>query len=227
MLMFDDVVSVLEGVKRKGRTVTARCPAHNDKNPSFNVRDNGGKALYHCHAGCQQDEVTAAIKARLRFRQKPRREEGLFDGIYPKRPKHVVTECIAFSMEEHVFPWESRLDASATALRFLKDRGITLEVAHRLHFGVREDQTFRGRDCVSGCRACEPQPALVIPTIWKGKVVGVRYRALLPHNRDHKWSMAKGSTTKILQYADLDSAHRRNAVIVTEGPLDAATLMSQ
>jgi hypothetical protein len=43
----------------------ARCPAHDDRTPSLSIRyaeDN--KVLVHCHAGCDQERVIAALRAR-------------------------------------------------------------------------------------------------------------------------------------------------------------------
>jgi hypothetical protein len=40
----------------------AKCPAHDDKTPSLSIRENDGKVLVHCHAGCSQDAVLAALK---------------------------------------------------------------------------------------------------------------------------------------------------------------------
>ena len=42
----------------------ACCPAHDDKNPSLSLTDAGGTALWKCWAGCSQNEVTQALKAR-------------------------------------------------------------------------------------------------------------------------------------------------------------------
>ncbi len=42
-------------------TGVGHCPAHADKSPSFKVSIGGGKLLAHCHAGCNQAEVIAAL----------------------------------------------------------------------------------------------------------------------------------------------------------------------
>jgi len=43
----------------------ARCPAHEDRNPSLSLKDAAdGKVLVYCHAGCEQEKVVAALKAR-------------------------------------------------------------------------------------------------------------------------------------------------------------------
>lgn len=41
----------------------ARCPAHGDRTPSLSIRaTDGGKVLVHCHAGCGQDGIIAALR---------------------------------------------------------------------------------------------------------------------------------------------------------------------
>jgi putative DNA primase/helicase len=42
----------------------AKCPAHDDRNPSLSIRVDQGKVLLHCHAGCSQQNVIAALKSR-------------------------------------------------------------------------------------------------------------------------------------------------------------------
>src|SRR5689334_17712848 len=49
--------------KRVGSSWMARCPAHNDHNPSLSIREMDGKILVHCHAGCPQSAVLTALKA--------------------------------------------------------------------------------------------------------------------------------------------------------------------
>jgi putative DNA primase/helicase len=52
------------GARRSGSGWTAPCPAHDDRNPSLSIREDGGKVLVKCHAGCAQRDVVAALKAR-------------------------------------------------------------------------------------------------------------------------------------------------------------------
>ena len=50
------------GVTSKGETVMARCPAHDDKNPSLSLkRGKDGTGILHCFAGCDWKEVFAAL----------------------------------------------------------------------------------------------------------------------------------------------------------------------
>ena len=43
----------------------AKCPTHEDRNPSLSIREADGKILLHCHAGCSQRDVIDALKARV------------------------------------------------------------------------------------------------------------------------------------------------------------------
>lgn len=52
------------GGRKVGQGWTARCPAHDDREPSLSIRDADGKVLVRCHAGCDQRDVIAALKER-------------------------------------------------------------------------------------------------------------------------------------------------------------------
>ena len=60
------VDSVARSLKagRSGSGWMAKCPAHDDHNPSLSIREKEGKVLVHCHAGCTQRDVINALKAR-------------------------------------------------------------------------------------------------------------------------------------------------------------------
>ena len=53
------------GGQRSGRGWIARCPAHDDRNPSFSI-DEGkdGTVLVHCHSKCTQEQVISALRRR-------------------------------------------------------------------------------------------------------------------------------------------------------------------
>lgn len=50
--------------RRSGSCWMAKCPGHDDKNPSLSIREVNGKVLLHCHAGCTQGDVIDALKVR-------------------------------------------------------------------------------------------------------------------------------------------------------------------
>ena len=39
----------------------ARCPAHDDNNPSFDIAEKNGKPLFKCWSGCSQEAVLQAL----------------------------------------------------------------------------------------------------------------------------------------------------------------------
>jgi DNA primase len=49
------------GGRRRGSGWTARCPAHDDNNPSLSISERSGKILVHCFAGCDQEDVIDAL----------------------------------------------------------------------------------------------------------------------------------------------------------------------
>jgi len=57
------LLSKLVGVRGESPDWMACCPAHADKNPSLSISiGNNSKPLFHCHAGCSQERVLAALK---------------------------------------------------------------------------------------------------------------------------------------------------------------------
>ncbi len=59
----DTLIHALEA-RRCGSCWMARCPAHDDRNPSLSIREADGKVFVHCHAGCSQHAVIDALKSR-------------------------------------------------------------------------------------------------------------------------------------------------------------------
>lgn len=68
------ILERLEGVQgRDGGPWMAKCPAHRDRTPSLSVAvTESGATLLHCHAGCEPDDVLAAVGLR-------------FSDLYPPR----------------------------------------------------------------------------------------------------------------------------------------------
>jgi hypothetical protein len=53
------------GGRKAGGAWMARCPAHDDREPSLSIRDaDGHKVLVRCHAGCDQGRVITALRSR-------------------------------------------------------------------------------------------------------------------------------------------------------------------
>jgi hypothetical protein len=74
-MSLDRLLSHLSKVKKTGHgSYLARCPSHDDKNPSLAVREiEDGRILVHCFAGCGVEEILNSV--------------GLeFDSLYPEKP---------------------------------------------------------------------------------------------------------------------------------------------
>jgi len=130
-MTIETILSRLDKVRQTGpNRWTARCPAHDDKGPSLSLRDDAGKVLLHCFAGCDPIAVLDAIGVS-------------FDELFPEPLKHEpsnrkpipardILECIALESKIvfmtgkdiladkpiHAFDWErlkiavSRIDAA-------------------------------------------------------------------------------------------------------------------
>ncbi len=62
-MSIETLISRLDGVKETGHgKYVARCPAHDDKSPSLAIKECGdGRILIHDFAGCETEDVLAAI----------------------------------------------------------------------------------------------------------------------------------------------------------------------
>ncbi len=56
-----ELLPKLKGVRRNGRGWMALCPAHEDRNQSLSVREQGDKILLYCHGGCRTEDILSAI----------------------------------------------------------------------------------------------------------------------------------------------------------------------
>jgi putative DNA primase/helicase len=63
MISAREIAQALGG-HRHGSQYRCKCPAHNDHDPSLDVRDTVGGVLVNCKAGCSQRDVIAALVAR-------------------------------------------------------------------------------------------------------------------------------------------------------------------
>ena len=60
--MINEILSHFECVKKESENrYSARCPAHNDKNPSLSIYINKDWVYLKCYAGCTQDEILKAV----------------------------------------------------------------------------------------------------------------------------------------------------------------------
>ncbi|KUO66929.1 MAG: hypothetical protein APF80_09160 [Alphaproteobacteria bacterium BRH_c36] len=128
------------GGRRAGAAWTAQCPAHEDSTPSLALRDTAeGRVLIHCHAGCEQDAVIAALRKR-----------GLWgDGSDARHGAQRITSNAAATSRRlddkaRIFAalriWAPSVPAYGTVIEtYLRSRGITMAPPANLkfHSGLR------------------------------------------------------------------------------------------
>jgi hypothetical protein len=87
-----EILSRLNKVRRNGKGWLARCPSHDDRNPSLSVNEEGDSVLLHCHAGCTLEQICAAIGIQMRdlfLNDSPRSSpEPTIATIYPYTDEH-------------------------------------------------------------------------------------------------------------------------------------------
>jgi putative DNA primase/helicase len=121
------------GGRNVGQGWTARCPAHDDRTPSLSIRDSDDdKVLVHCHAGCDQRDVIAALK-----------EQGLWADHDPRSlsqaarrmPVKREQDQDARRTEAALAIWQSAKPVKGTLVEiYLASRGIHLPAPNSLHF---------------------------------------------------------------------------------------------
>ena len=63
--MTAETIAKALGGRKAGGGWMARCPAHDDREPSLSIRDaDDGKVLVRCHAGCEQERVISILRSR-------------------------------------------------------------------------------------------------------------------------------------------------------------------
>ncbi len=124
MSPIDKVLDALEikgsKAKRFGKKWKAQCPAHADTNPSLSIGEgHDGKALLHCHAGCEKAAIVSALGLEM---------SDLFanrgDKTYQHRPARRVSSSVTTSKEtdgpsfatakEAREAWEAELGAAVS-----------------------------------------------------------------------------------------------------------------
>ena len=61
---FERIGQELQGKQQADGSLLCLCPAHNDREPSLHVTELDGKVLIHCFAGCSNEAVIEALRAR-------------------------------------------------------------------------------------------------------------------------------------------------------------------
>ena len=156
-----ELVAALKG-RWHGGYGTARCPAHDDNQPSLSVTASDGRILVKCHADCPQDAVIDALcRLGLWGAQAEGRETKRIDHEDRREVDDVKRSAAALAI------WRAAVPIAGTlAERYLVTRGI--EPPHppslRYHPGLRyHDQDGPGALIL---------PALVAGIQWPDRRLG-------------------------------------------------------
>lgn len=125
------------GGRKDGRGWKARCPAHDDRNPSLSIGETAdGKVLVKCFAGCDQARLIAALQDRglwpTRNRQQnPRWRQATND-------RRVGNEAARTSQARAI--WSQSIPATGTLVEvYLRTRGVCMVPPQtvRFHTGLK------------------------------------------------------------------------------------------
>jgi hypothetical protein len=105
----DILIARLDGVRKRGaKGWLCKCPAHDDGTPSLTIREAAdGTILIHCFAGCDPNDVLAAVGMNIRdlFPEKldhhiEKKRSGIspFDALRAVRHEILVVELLAADM---------------------------------------------------------------------------------------------------------------------------------
>ena len=63
----DQLLQLLDGVRKSGSKYLAKCPAHADRSPSLSIAEgDDGRILLHCFAGCTAVEIADSMGLELK-----------------------------------------------------------------------------------------------------------------------------------------------------------------
>ena len=144
-----DIVEVINArvpLKKKGREYTACCPFHNEKTPSFTVSEN--KQFYHCF-GCgahgtaigflmeyeHLDFVDAIETLAAEYHLDVPRDDTPSQTGLVKDQKQPLYEIL----EQASHLYQQQLRHSNRAIQYLKQRGLSGEIARKYHVGYAPD----------------------------------------------------------------------------------------
>lgn len=123
------------GGRKAGGAWMACCPAHEDREPSLSIVDGkGGRVLVRCHAGCDQNDVIAALRAqgawdrrsRHRSRSSWKADRRVHDGPDPDALKRT---------EAALAIWQASQPVEGTSAEtYLRSRGLAFQASGGLRF---------------------------------------------------------------------------------------------
>jgi len=123
------ILNLLDDVRETGKGYLAKCPVHEDQNPSLKIdQGDDGRVLLHCHAGCSVEAITTAIGVRMRdlFHRTDRDERR--GEKHPENDSNIRTPSKKRPESKNSDPSHERsTDAVASNAQTAPPSGLTLE----------------------------------------------------------------------------------------------------
>jgi putative DNA primase/helicase len=158
----------------------ARCPAHDDKDPSLSVALRDGRLLIHCFAGCAPEAVLQAVGLTWKDLREPAPWAWRPPVLRPSRPKPEPEAPAPEDLERWEALWEKAKPGHPLLRRYLRARGLSLEPPPALRLAF-----LRG------------EPVMVARVEGSGGLQGIHLTTLEPDGRGRKEKrLAKGSRPK-------------------------------
>jgi len=147
----------------------ARCPVHNDDNPSLSITERNGKLLVHCFAGCDQQAVWTALRGRqllpdLHTEMRHTHEKWAHKQRLDWLAKKGIDPEAQARTDRARRIWEESGPTNGTPVdRYLKGRGLSLDVPTtiRYHPGLRHGPTLFILPCMVAAVTIWPDNQIV------------------------------------------------------------------
>ena len=129
-----ETIACALGGRKAGSGWMAHCLAHDDRKPSLSLRDSDtGMVLVRCHAGCEQDQVIAALRSRGLWTD--RRPPLFARRVAPPNVERPPDLHEAKRIEAALAIWRSTTPARGTLVEtYLLSRGLHLATPPMLRF---------------------------------------------------------------------------------------------
>jgi putative DNA primase/helicase len=218
------IAHALRGGRKSGANWVACCPAHRDRNPSLALHDSvEGQVLVHCHAGCTQAAVIAALK-----------ELGLWPENTKRARSRIVTEYSYTDEHNRLLYQVVRTEPKGFFQRYPDGLGGWVNRKHRRQVlyrlqdvirapivfiveGEKDVETLRSQGFIATTIAggAKAEWLAAYTDILRGREV-----ILVPDNDEPGWALmrriAKALLGKVARLTCFDDHHRAGAKDITE-----------
>src|SRR5262249_42199800 len=124
----DEIARALGGGRKCGAGYLARCPAHADRTPSLSLRDAEEELVsVQFHAGCTQQEVIDALRARGLWERRRHPDGGFSEQTTRRAQPPSAPENETQRYERAMRIWEATRPIQGTlGETYLRSRGLTI-----------------------------------------------------------------------------------------------------